>query len=108
MLPPEEVAVANDQVFLEYSLAFGPDGRKFVSSGSNRKTLVWDATVNPPKVSHELEGHEDVVLSVASSSDGKMVASGDWKGTIRIWDVTGNLPVEIAALSELAFPVCTV
>jgi WD40 repeat protein len=36
------------------------------------------------------QGHEDRVISVAFSPDGKTIVSGDWIGTIRLWDTSGN------------------
>ena len=35
-----------------------------------------------------LEGHADVVLSVAYSSDGKTLASGSSDNTIKLWNVS--------------------
>src|SRR5207248_384086 len=39
-----------------------------------------------------LKGHTDLVWSVAYSPDGKMLASGSWDPTIKLWDVaTGKV-----------------
>ncbi|KAH6696713.1 WD40-repeat-containing domain protein [Leptodontidium sp. MPI-SDFR-AT-0119] len=56
-----------------------------------------------------LEGHTDVVTSVAFSSDGKQIVSGSDDGTVRLWDAaTGHqvLPIlegHISGVSSVAF-----
>ena len=44
-----------------------------------------------------LIGHSDQVSSVAFSSDGKLLASGSWEGTVRLWNVASGDCVAILA-----------
>jgi hypothetical protein len=56
-----------------------------------------------------LQGHADVVVALAFSPDGRMLASGDPQGVVKLWDVAGQaapktieskaFPEEVAALA---------
>ncbi|PPQ90302.1 hypothetical protein CVT25_013271 [Psilocybe cyanescens] len=92
----------NEHDSIVHSVVFSPDG-KHIMSGSFKTIQLWNVEtgkltirlwdaktgelVQPP-----LEGHSNVVYSVAFSSDGKHIVSGSHDKTIRLWDAkTGEL-----------------
>ncbi|KAL1665810.1 WD40-repeat-containing domain protein [Schizophyllum commune] len=86
---------AADLVFGEVnSVAFSPDGKRFVSGSSDRTIIVWDAETREP-IAESLRGHDSSVTSVAFSPDGKMVVSGSADRTIRTWSVPTSDDVDM-------------
>ncbi|KAL7956924.1 hypothetical protein V8C34DRAFT_287091 [Trichoderma compactum] len=87
---------------------FSPDAQFVVSSSDDRTLRVWNlAHENAKKTadlnsidktqeftedydSQVLEGHEDYVMCIAFSPDGKTIASGGNDGHILLWDYTEN------------------
>lgn len=72
------------------AVAFIPGGRFLASAGTDQKVRIWDRTTG--RQLQEFEGSpKGTTYSVAVSSDGKMLASGDyWDGAIRIWDLANG------------------
>ena len=55
-------------------------------------TLLLSARIATAKPKATLEGHTDIVWSVAFSPNGKMLASASWDQSVRLWNVnTGRL-----------------
>jgi glutamine amidotransferase-like uncharacterized protein len=49
--------------------------------------VISSATVDQVELLHTLGEHSDRVYGLGFSSDGRLLASGSWDGTIRLWDV---------------------
>jgi WD40 repeat protein len=86
------------------SVAFSPDGH-YIVSGSDDETLrLWDAKTLQP-IGEPLEGHSisakpfiisirpPGVTSVAFSLDGRLIVSGGWDKTVRLWNTETLQPI---------------
>jgi hypothetical protein len=75
--PEEILQPAVEPIF---ALAFSPDGRTLATT-SGLSIQLWDAAILHPTI--RLSGHKAAVRSLAFSSDGTMLASGDAPGRSR-------------------------
>ena len=66
------------------AVAFSPDGQILAISEDNNITF-WNPDTG--KRLHELSGHTEQVTSLAFSPDGKILISGSYDRTIRLWNV---------------------
>ncbi|KAG8725036.1 hypothetical protein FRC09_009636 [Ceratobasidium sp. 395] len=71
-------------------IAYSSDGQYIVSNFGYSGLGVWDAQTG--RMTGQLEGHEDSVVSVAYSPTGTHIASGSLDCTIRIWDARNHQP----------------
>jgi WD40 repeat protein/serine/threonine protein kinase len=73
-----------------HSIAFRPGGGQLAVGGDDG-LAVWDlATASLWKT---LEGHRAAVRAVAYSPDGKLLASGSFDRTVRVFDAASGVPV---------------
>ncbi len=100
MVRPEPL-VADDRTV---DLAWSPDSATLAVTGDaggahgpsagdqrNRNVILWDARTGT-RIGEPLLGHESGVTAAAVSPDGTMLASGDYGGDIRLWDVETHRP----------------
>ena len=73
------------------AVGFSPDGR-LIATGTNDKQgylKIWNAESGD--LVQSLQGHQDAVLSVQFSRDGKQLLSSSYDQTARLWDLeTGH------------------
>ena len=69
-----------------FGLAVSPDGKQAAWMKDNKSVILWD--LEKDRRLFELQGHNDVILSVAFSRDSKRLASTSCDRTVRIWDTS--------------------
>jgi len=62
---------------------FSPDGRT-IAAASDRSIYLVDHNTSALRI---LRGHGDKVYSLAWAPDGGSLASADWSGVLRVWDL---------------------
>jgi WD40 repeat protein len=67
-----------------YAAAFRPGDGRYLAAGSDGAVNLWDWRSD--RLEHRFAGHGRVPISVAFSGDGRRLASGDWRGHVRVWD----------------------
>ncbi|NUS29772.1 MAG: WD40 repeat domain-containing protein [Streptomyces sp.] len=86
-------------------MTFSPNGHTLATASDDRTVRLWDIRTGSTR---KLDGHSDVVTSVAFSPDGDTLASGSWDYTVRLWDVTSGklrtaLPGQSQTVDSVAF-----
>jgi WD40 repeat protein len=67
--------------------AFSPDGAILASASVRDNTIrLWDTGTWRP-IGEPLTGHDDMTPGAVFRPDGRIMATSDWGGTIRLWDV---------------------
>ena len=88
------------------SVAFSPDGSRFVTAGTDRTARVWDAKRFRPIA--VLSGHTDSVVSAAFSHNGRFVVTASSDKTARVWvahsgELVADLRGHSAAVNSATF-----
>ncbi len=73
------------------ALAFFQGGF-LASGGRDRAICLWDVA-QPAAPRRILEQHDEAVRALAVSPDDRRLASGDWNGSLRLWDLATGAPI---------------
>ncbi len=71
-------------------LTVSPDGKSVAAAGNDHVVRIW--STSDGSLQQELPDHSDDVFSVCYHPNGQALVTGDWKGTVRHWDLeTGKV-----------------
>jgi WD40 repeat protein len=70
-------------------LAWHPHGRLLATAGGDTKIRIWDAR-DARQITQPWEGHLDVGIELAFNHAGDRLASVDWGGQARLWNVAAG------------------
>ena len=68
------------------NVVFSPDWQTFAKRGNEDKSIEL-SDLHTGQLKTTFEGYTERATSIAFSPDGKMLASGDFEGVIRLWDI---------------------
>jgi WD40 repeat protein len=71
--------------------AFAPDGNQIATVGAGNSIRLWNLATGTEQA--RFPACEDSIISLAYSPDGKLLASGGFKGDVFIWDVGKRKPL---------------
>jgi WD40 repeat protein/serine/threonine protein kinase len=89
-----------------YAVAFRPPNGGQLAVGNDGVVQIWDWADRRPVRS--FAGHVRRPISVAFSRDGRHLASGTWRGEVRLWDLEGgDTPVRtVTDTRDTRHPAC--
>ena len=71
-----------------FALTYSRDGRRLYSAGKEGIVRVIDA--DSDEIVHSWAAHDDWIYGLALDPGGRVLATGDWTGAIKLWDVGEN------------------
>lgn len=87
-----------------YPLFVSPDGRMLASTCWDQKIRLWSLVTR--RLLHTLQGHTDIVRTLAFSSDSRVMASASDDNSIRLWDTaTGQEVGKLSGHTGMIFSV---
>ena len=89
--PPVVIPYGSDYV---HAVAFSPDGADIAIGGSDPTARVQICDAMTGRVKQVFEGHEDSVLGVSFSRDGKRLLTCSYDKTVRLWNIQTKIALK--------------
>lgn len=70
------------------TLAYAADGRALFTAGS--EGIIRRVDADSDAIQHFWRGSDDWIYALAVSPDGRLLAAGDWTGTVTLWTPEGS------------------
>jgi WD40 repeat protein/serine/threonine protein kinase len=86
-----------------HAVVFSPQGGRQLAVGSEGDVTVWDWRNG--QLLHTFAGHGKQRVSVAFSRDGRRLASGNWAGSVKLWDAEAFGGEPLRTFPETRYPV---
>jgi len=84
-----------------YTAVVSPDGQT-IATGSTDKTIkIWDRNTGLERIT--LEGHGEMILSLAFTPDSKTLISTAFDRSLRLWDLGSGKPLPLVPGQQQAF-----
>lgn len=82
----------------QVAIAFPAESRVVYTAGLDRKIHRWSIDDSAPE--RVMGEHEEIVVALAVSPDGKTLASGSADGWVYLWDIRGDVPTRRARIRD--------
>ena len=83
----------------QYRIDFTPDGKFVFAVGADNRIRIWRLlSVDQPKINpvvHARFGHEDAIVDMAMSNDGKWLATTSADRALKLWTLPGLNPAHV-------------
>ena len=92
LISPRLVKRLEENTSYVQSVAFSPDGSRFISGSQDGKLILWDFASAKP-MGDPLPAPSSSFMSLAFSPDGKFIAAGTTGMQLLLWDASNGQPI---------------